>query len=189
MNTKILLQAMVWLLTAVSGSALAGKIILLPEAGNLTVDVDSEYTLTDAEETSDDLLLGLMAGYKFDNNMILALNYTVSTGWASSATFGAFDSYDLDERTLLIGYSWDLARHLRIVPMLGWNSWGLTAKEGAFLNPGEELRISEDGTNFVPRINFEIPFGELLQANIAYQRGSYDFGDASSWRFGFKFEF
>ena len=189
MGKNNLLQSMILVLLAISGPSWAGKTILLAEFGRMSVDVGSEYTFENEEEANEDLLGGFMAGYKFDNNAIVAFNYTYATGLASDGLFGAFDHYDLSEQTLLVGYSFDVARYLRIVPMAGWTRWSLTGEEGAFLNPGEEEELSEDGRSFVPRINFEIPFGELIQANIAYQRGNYDFGDASSWRVGLKFEF
>lgn len=171
----------------VSLQAHAGKFIAMPETGTGEIDVDDSYALPDGYDGfSDAYSISFVGGYKFDSNMILAANLSYT---GTEVLFDSADEYSLDERGILVGYSFEINRNFRIVPMLGWSSWDLVTEEGALFNPGPEEELEFEGSDTYGRLNLEFPVTEVFQMAASYIYGEYDFGTYQTARVGFKFEF
>lgn len=172
-------------LLLVSSPLYAGKIVLMPEVGRSEIDVDAEYTMSEASERDGGVTLGVTAGYKIDS-VIVAANFNITN---SDNIFSTFDNYRIYDRAIFAGYSFNVAKRLRIVPIIGINYWKLVSKEGRLFNPGSEEQRVFDGVDMYGRLNFEIPLNDLVQLNLSYVNANYDFGRVESLRFGVKFEF
>lgn len=165
----------------------AGKFVAMPEVGTGRLNVDQSFALPDGYDGEDDIYaVGFIGGYKFDSNVVLAIGLSFS---GTEYLWDAEDEYTLNERGVLIGYSFNVNANFRIVPMLGWNSWDLVTEEGAFLNSGPEEELEFNGTDTYGRLNFEFPITEVFQMVASYVYGDYDFGRSRTTRVGFKFEF
>lgn len=183
-------------LTAFTSSArlYAAEFFIMPELGVGDVDIIAEYTFLDDDDSSPTISASLTGGYKFDSNIVLAINTSFTTSdvfIADTVYFGssAFDEYSYVELGMLLGYSFDVHKRFRIVPMLGASYWDLTVEEGAFLNPGPEDEKGYSGTDIYGKLNLEFPINDLIQINVSYLYGNYDFGAIEVTRVGVKFSF
>ncbi len=99
------------------------------------------------------------------------------------------DNYQLYEVGALLGYSFDIAEHFRIEPMVGVSRWELDREECEFNSPGPEESREINGTNIYWEINFEALINDFVQLNLSYTRGEFKFGSVEALRFGAKFAF
>lgn len=182
---KILLAT--GLVTGLVGHSVhAGTTLLMPEIGGSEVRLDGDYWFSDSAKRDSGVVQGVMAGYRFDTNIVLAAKLDFHEG---DLFFGAFDSFKLRERGILVGYSFPIAPRFRLTPAVGISYWNLDSREGMLFNPGEEESLDFRGRDVYGRINFEIPVGELVTLNLAYSYGDYDFGQLETTRFGVMFTF
>ena len=163
----------------------AGQFVLMPNVGKGSIKLDRRMLASDATDTDVSLAtLGFVYGYHFDSNIVLAGSSSISS---SGDWLDITDRYELKERGLLIGYSFNAGEKMRVVPMLGTTRWRLDTEEGLFIsNAGSEGRIQ--GENTYGKVNLEWVISSVFQLNLSYQYGSYGFGNVGSTRFGFKFE-
>ena len=108
---------------------------------------------------------------------------------ANFTLFNAIDGFEISERSVMLGYSVNVARNFRIVPIIGFSFWDLEAEEGRFLNPGPEETREMSGVDDFFRLNLEFPVGQLIHLTASYINADYDFGDLDAYRFGVKFVF
>ncbi len=167
-------------------NARAVDFFVMPELGYGHISFNEGYTLEDFDDSSNFNEIKCVLGMSFESNIV------VGGGVSSAGNFqfyGANDHYSVFQYMGLLGYSFDLAPKLKIMPMIGVSSWRLTLEEGAFLNPGPEETLEKDGADYFGRINFEVPMTDLFQLNFSYHAGAYDFGDLHSFSVGGKFTF
>lgn len=164
----------------------AGKTVLMPELGRSELDMHANYSVSELAKHDVGVTINFLAGYKFSSNVIVAATHSYTD---SNLLFGAGDHYQLYDIGAVAGYSFDIAALFRIVPMVGWSYWKLQSTEGELFNPGPEERFDYRGNNFYWRLNIELPISSVVQLNLAYVNGDYDFGRLQSKRFGVKFEF
>lgn len=168
------------------GPTFAGTTMLMPEVGGSEVRLDEGYWYSEGPKRDSGVVQGFMAGYRFESNIVLAAKLDYHDG---DLFFGAFDSFKLRERGILVGYSFPVAPRFRLTPAVGVTYWNLDSREGRLFNPGEEESRDFRGRDVYGRINFEIPVGELITLNLAYSYGEYDFGQLETTRFGVMFTF
>lgn len=171
---------------SVSNSVQAGTTVLLPEIGGSEVRLDENYWFTGDDKRDSGFVQGVLAGYRFDSNIVVAAKLDFHEG---DLFFGAFDSFKLRERGVLVGYSISLAPRFRLTPAIGLSYWNLDSREGRLFNPGDEESRDFRGRDIYGRVNFEIPVSELITLNLAYSYGEYDFGHLETTRFGVMFTF
>lgn len=186
-SIKKSLQFLVFLsVLAASCSAYSGEYFLMGEVGRGKVSFDDEYYFEDFEDDDTFSSVNILGGYKFNSKLVLATHIGAS---GSEGFFGADDNYQLYEVGALLGYSFDLYKHFRIVPMIGVSTWELDRKEGELFNSGPEESREVKGTNAYIKLNFEVPLGDFVQLNLSYMRGQFKFGGVHALRFGTKFSF
>ena len=164
----------------------AGDYMLMPNIGKGQLKVDRRYLISDTYDNNISVYsLGLLFGYRFDSNVIIAGSTSVSSG----EFFNFTDRYELKERGVLAGYAIDIGNKFRLIPMLGYSRWRFDTEEGIFLNPGPEAEARFHGSDMYGKLNLEWVISSVFQLNFAYQSGDYDIGHVDTSHIGFKFEF
>ncbi len=163
-----------------------GEFFVGPELGRGNFSISSPYTVTGEKESFSGVSVGVEFGYHWSNNIIVDGNISRLT---RANLFGAFDRYKLTQVQALAGYSLEVSEHFRIVPMAGVSRWSLDTKEGQLFNPGREMGRKFEGTDWVYKINMEIPLGNLVLLYYTHSRSKFDFGKIELNQLGVKFEF
>lgn len=165
----------------------SGRLVAIGEVGFGHIDVDEDYRFSeDTKNNQGSITLGALALYKFDFNLVLGSHVSTYYGYSN---FGGDDRIHVNDVSVLMGYSFNIAPHFRFVPMVGLSRWKVRSKEGAMFNPGEEEQVGYKGTNPFLRLNFEIPINKRFAINVAYTYGEFDYGDLMAIRAGLKLEF
>ncbi|WP_444994835.1 outer membrane beta-barrel protein [Aliikangiella sp. IMCC44359] len=176
---------------AVSYSSLAsnGSFFVTPQVGDVNTKIKMEYTFENNDNpqlSSDNIEVGVSAGYQFNSDFsieaVLLRNDTADV-------FEMGDTYNIDQKQLMLGYTFKVNQHFQIVPKIGISYWEFDGKEGSFLNPGPEEESHFSGSELVWKLAFEIPINNLIQLQLTYSDNNYDFGKAQTTSFGVKFEF
>jgi hypothetical protein len=90
----------------------------------------------------------------------------------------------------MAGYTFKPGKDFTIVPKLGFSMWELTVFDSNLFNIfGESEEFSYDGTDMVLSVEGEYSMTDLIQLNLSFNQGSYDFGDVSSYHFGVELDF
>lgn len=181
-----LIQGFIFIFLSVSSAAQSAEYFAWGEVGRGDVEFDDEYFFEGFDGDDTFSSANILGGYKFDSKVVVAAHVGMS---GSESLFGWGDNYQLYEVGALLGYSFDIAEHFRIVPMVGVSRWELDREEGEFNNPGPEESREISGTDFYWKLNVEAPINDFIQLNLSYTRGQFEFGSVEAIRFGAKFAF
>lgn len=164
------------------------KVILGFEIGSSSLELDRELAADFDSEQLDDggVSATFLAGYRWKNNVQVEANLARS---GTLFSFGLGDFYEADEAKLLVGYSFELTKHLRIVPSLGVSRWDVNLQESAFLNPGPEARAESDGTDFSYKVNVEFPIAKGFVLGVSYANTNTGVGTIDLTQASLKYEF
>ena len=186
MNFKIIIQLLTFLIfSQLSQFANSGNLVLVAEGGLASLDVSENYRPTPTSDDSyDNFALGLMAGYKFDSQVIISAAYN---NYYGISTFGESDRVHVYDVCTGVGYSIEYSKSFRIVPMVMYCSWELDSKEGALFSSNPDAN-EFNGQDVVGKVSFELPFNDTFSLNISLTYGNYDFGDLTAVRVGGKFD-
>lgn len=181
---KCAMSVVLLVLIAVPAIAEERKTYLALKAGGGSIQVNSEQAINGVTEEQDIFSGGVFAGYNFDSGMV------VEAGLSGEFSEDFFESYDVSQIMVMLGYTFHPGQDFTFVPKAGFSMWELTTFESGLFNifGGDEER-SYEGTDVVLSLEGEYSVGELVQLNLSYTQGSYDFGDLDSLRFGVEFDF
>jgi len=186
MKTSRYFGAFLLLTTSVFANAQEAEFILGLDLGRNSINIDQEFAIIDTEFDSDGYSLGYVLGYRWENNLVAEANIAYAS---NDSFFRAFDYYETSEIKLMLGYSFEIAEHLRIVPMLGFSRWELETKEGRLFNPGPEEQKEFDGTDLTYKVRMDFPVGQLVVLSLSYAKSELDASEIAITQFGIKFEF
>lgn len=186
MKKIITLSAFTLLMSSFTTHANEAQIRMGVELGTGKIKVDKDFAILKEDFDTDGFSLGYILGYKFENNVVTEANLAYTS---SDVLFGTFDSYETYEFKAMIGYSFDLATHFRVVPMVGLSRWELDTKQGFFLNPGPEAKEEFSGTDFTYKVRLEVPLGDLVLLSLSYASTEVEFGRNETTQLGVLFEF
>jgi hypothetical protein len=158
------------------------KTYIAIKAGNGNIKVNAEYALDDVAEEDDIFSGGVYAGYNFTSGLV------VEAGWSQEFNSILLESYDVLQLVGSLGYNFAVSDKFTFTPKAGLSIWEFDAYDSGFLFGGAE-DYSYDGTDMIWSLEGEYALGELVQLNLSYTQGSYDFGDLDSFRFGVEFDF
>jgi hypothetical protein len=180
-----------------SGICLFAILALLPlaaQAGGFvgvksgfgSIDVKPEYAIDEQIPDDGDIFsVGVFGGYNFDSGLV------VEGGGSAEISEDIFESYDVSQLIAMMGYTFRPGGDFTIVPKLGFSMWELSTYDSGFLDffgDGAEAH-TYDGTDLIWALEGEYSITRLIQLNLSYTQGSYDFGDLDSFRFGVEFDF
>ena len=165
------------------------KVILGLEVGSSSLDLDTGLS---ADFDSNQFDVGessgtLLAGYRWQNNVQIEANY--SRSGSGFLKLGLGDSYQATEGKLLVGYSFELTKYLRIIPLLGVSRWDLALQEIDFLNLDSQENIDLDGADFSYKVNVEFPISKRFVLGVSYASTNIDVGSINLTQVSFKYEF
>jgi hypothetical protein len=173
------------MLTLLPFAAQAGGFATI-KAGAGNIDVKQEFAINQTAEDQDVFSMGMFGGYNFDSGLL------VEAGFSGETSDDIFEAYDVFQLIGLLGYTFRLGQDFTFTPKAGFSAWELdTFQSGLFdlFGDGEDEEFSYDGTDPVIVLEGEYSLNKLLQFNLSYTHGSYDFGDLDSFRFGVEFDF
>lgn len=168
------------------------RVILGIELGSSSLDLDPDITIgsdvPSLEEKIDNNGIGVtyLVGYRWENNLVVETNLSFAS---NNFLFEGTDFYETTEGKLMLGYSFQLAKHLRIVPLIGVSRWEVDLQEGLIFNPGPEQRDEFDGTDLTYKFSLEFPFNNGFALSLSYSNTNIDIGTAEMTQLGFKYEF
>jgi hypothetical protein len=180
----------VLLLSMICHSAIAdGKVVLGFEAGlnrfNVDEDIVGEFERDEIDNSGFQNALSI--GYIWSNNLVLEGSVNVSGNQLFS--LGLTDFYEIFEAKALIGKSFEINEHFRIVPLLGISSWDAQLRESAFLNPGPEARGEFEGQDLSVKLSADFPINRKLIFSVSYANTFSDIGNIQATLVGIKFQF
>ena len=154
------------------------------KAGGGSIRVNSAQAINGVTEEEDIFSGGIFAGYNFKSGLV------VEAGLTGELSEDLFESYDVSQIVGMLGYTFRPGRDFTFVPKVGFSMWELVTFESGLFNffAGDEER-SDDGTDVILSLEGEYSLGELVQLNLSYTGGSYDFGELDSLRLGVEFDF
>ncbi len=170
--------------------AQSDEVYLGIEFGAGELKASKDYTPDTKDDSSPIVGGALVLGYHWASNWVVE-SRLANRDWDSGRLFGLGTNYDLDELTIMAGYSWPIAKYFRVVPMLGLSSWKLDVESGIVNSAIRGATTSKEfsGTDLTAKINAEIPLGNLVVLYLSYTVGAYDFGNSDMGLLGLKFEF
>ena len=174
------------LTTSFITSGKESNIILGVGLGSSSVKIDSDVAITDSEFDDEGIGFTYLAGYRWENNAVAEANLSYAS---NNFFFEGLDYYETTQVKVMFGYSFDIAKHLRIVPKIGLSRWKLDSQEGAILNSGPEEKIKLDGTDLTYKLSIDVPLNHLVVLSLSYARSELDIGTTTMTQFGVQFEF
>jgi hypothetical protein len=102
---------------------------------------------------------------------------------------GLNDFYQVIQARLLAGYTFEISKSIRIVPLVGISWWNINLNESAFLNPGPERRSEFDGRDFSYKISMEFPINDRVFLGISFGKTNIDIGSTNLLQASVKYEF
>ena len=179
MMNKVFLALCLWL--GASASSYAAGFYVAPELGYSNLDFSySGYMIDD-----DPLYTGVAAGYVFDSNVLVELQYGRST---SDDNYEDFDDVVVDEYKLAVGYAIPAGPRFTIIPKAGISHWRFAARDiRRYYDVDEEFSASDN--DLFAEIAGQFKINDLMQVYGAYAYNDYGFVDSETIRFGFKFSF
>ncbi len=132
----------------------SGLFFIGPHGGRGRLKIKNKYSVEKGNVSVDNTEIGVAGGYKFGFNGLVEIG---SFNNFSFSMFGAVDSYELSQKQVLLGYSFDIVGRFRIIPKVGASFWKLETKEGQFLNSGPEEEKEFKGIDMIWLIDLEIP--------------------------------
>jgi hypothetical protein len=173
-------------LTSLPFAARAGVYTSI-KAGLGSIDVNAAFAIDERVDDDEDIFsAGLFAGYSFDSGLV------VEGGFSGETSDDIFESYDVFQFVALLGYTFRPGRDFSITPKLGFSMWELSTYESGLLDlfgDGEDEEHTYDGTDIIGSLEGEYSLNRLIQLNLSYTAGSYEFGELDSLRFGVEFDF
>lgn len=152
--------------------------------GTGSIQIKNEQAVSGISEEEDLYGVGVYAGYNFDSGLV------AEAGIAKEFSDDFFDSYDVSQITLLLGYHFPFAENFTFTPKAGVSRWDLSTFGSRLVDLG--LLVEErsfNGTDPIWSLEGEYSWTDLVQLNLSYTEGSYGFGDFDSFRFGMEFSF
>lgn len=179
----------VFLMTNCHAIADESKVIFGIEIGSSSLDLENDLANEFNQEFLDDTGVSstYSVGYRWANSW--QVEGSLSASGNALFSLGLEDFYQAAEAKLMVGYSFQLAKHLRIVPLIGVSRWDVELQEGFLLNPGPEERIESDGTDFSYKVSAEFPIKKGFVLSLSYANTDTTFGDISMTQAGLKYEF
>jgi len=162
------------------------KFVLGIALGSSSVNIDQNKIQTDVDFDDDGFGATYLVAYRWGNNLVAEANLSHAT---NNFLFEGFDFYKTTELKLMLGYSFQLAQYLRIVPMLGVSKWDLDSQEGLVFNSGPEQRVEFDGTDLTYKLSLELPINDSFSLSLSYAKSHLDLGTSELSLVGLKFEF
>ena len=164
--------------------AYADGFFIMPEVGQGSSSIKSEYRVSEDTKSESSTALSLLVGYHFNSNIILS--GAAGTYYANSL-FGSSDRIHIYDASLIAGYSFNIARHFRVVPMVGMSYWEMKGKQGRLSTEDNSQAQNFYGVDPLAKINLEFPFGRTFALNTSYTYSTYEFGSIRALKLGFKF--
>jgi hypothetical protein len=175
------------LLVSMSAPSLAAderNIYVAVKAGGGSINVNAEHAINGIVGEEDIFSGGVFAGYNFDSGLV------IEGGLSVEFSEDIFDSYDVSEIIGMLGYTFHPAKDFTVTPKAGFSMWELvTFESGLFNFFQEDEELTYDGTDLLFALEGEYSWTPLVQINLSYTQGSYDFGDLDSFRLGVEFDF
>ncbi|HEX5055726.1 MAG TPA: outer membrane beta-barrel protein [Gammaproteobacteria bacterium] len=163
-------------------AATARNTFIVLKSGVGDIQVKDEFAINGLTEEQDIASAGLFAGYIFDSG------FGIEAGFSGETSDDIFESYDVFQTIAMVVYTFRPATDFTIVPKLGVSMWELDTFKSGFPF-GESEEHSYDGTDMIWSVEGEYSLTKLVQLNLSYTQGNYDFGDLDSYRLGVEFDF
>ena len=183
------LTSLALIAATVPGTALAGGVFF--GFGGSFGNVDFDRDIFAANQTpSDDSFAGEWhIGYRFDSKLV------IEGGGAQGFSLDLLilgDAFFLDDKHVMVGYEFQPAKRLSIVPQLGVSYWDLETEDGPgfFFFGSQRVDFDGSGNDWIGRVTFEWPkTTKRFRPYAAYTEGHYDFGESRALSFGARFQF
>ncbi len=163
-----------------------GSIELGLVIGTSELSINKAYTISGENYSTDSFSVGVEFAYRWPENYLIETSFTTTV---DTDIFGISDNYQLYQWNTLVGYSFPITERIRLIPKIGFSRWELDTREGALFNPGPELSVEFNDTDFTYQLGFEFPVWEDLNLGVTYENTRYSFGKIEIVNFGFSFEF
>jgi hypothetical protein len=168
-------------LISFSVTAQAGALVGV-KSGLGNIEVKDAYA-NPGSEKEDIFSAGLFAGYNFDSGL------TFEVGFSGETSEEIFESYDVFQSIVMLGYTVHIGTDFSLTPKFGASMWELDTFRSGLLTFGQDRERSFDGTDSIGSLEGEYSINKLVQLNLAYTQGSYDFGELNALRFGVELDF
>jgi hypothetical protein len=182
MNGKLLAAAVLLGVSAMSQPVLSAEseFQITPRIGVGELRIDRFVGVRDEEITTSTHGIGVSFGF---------LTPTGIVGEVGAETFGdfdlfdTFDSHELTQQFVSLGYQFELGDGWRIVPRAGRARWKLRSEEGLLFNPGPEETREVRGYEYFWELSVARRVSRTVTLGLNYKQGSYEFGRSQSAAF------
>jgi hypothetical protein len=150
--------------------------------------IDSKYTLDNEGEFADEgYIFTGGAGLVFESNILTGCEFSY---FDSSRNLGVDDRIEIAEAKIHLGYRFNLARHFRLVPIVGVSRWKLESKEGNFKFTRElsDVGIQRGYDRFL-QFNIEFPINDFIAVVSSINHMNFDYGVLKYAQAGVTFQF
>ena len=169
----------------IAGAANAGdrgQFQITPYVGHAQVRIDGQYLEFGDNETVDQWIAGISAGYRAPFGLVVEIG-TAATG---EPMFGWGSAGDVRETYGAVGYDFELGRGWHLTPKLGLTNWQLQGGEFEDLVDGSgELRDSIDGEDAYLEIAVTKNINSHVGMGFSLRHAEVEFGQVSSAAFRF----
>ena len=182
------LTSLVLIAATAPRTALAGGVFF--GFGGAAGNVDFDRDIFAANQTpSDDSFAGEWAvGYRFDSKLVIEGGGAVGI---SLDLLIAGHNFGLQDQHVMVGYAFQPAKRLSIVPQLGVSFWDFETEDGPglFFLGSQRVDFDGSGSDWIARVSFEWDTAKRFRPYAAYTEAHYDFGKSRALSFGAKFQF
>jgi len=159
-----------------------GQFQITPYVGHAQVRVDGKYLEFGDNETIDQWIAGISAGYRAPFGLVVEIG-TAATG---EPMFGWAVGREVRETYGAVGYDFELGRGWHVTPKLGLTSWHLHGGELEDVVDGSgELRDSIDGEDAYLEIAVTKHFNSHVGIGFSLRHAELEIGQLSSAAFRF----
>lgn len=184
---KKLLSILPVLFVLFGAKAFATDFFVSVQGGRASTDFNAEFTPAGISESGKSTLFSASAGLKFQSQIVTGV---VFSGDFSDDFLGSSNHYHVYQGQVYVGYRFNLAKHFRITPQVGFAHWELKAEKSPIFGDDEDdITNKFKGNDIYSQINLEFPVGKLVTIVGSYSRTNYDFGRTNSVQAGVIFEF
>ena len=151
------------------------------------VNFDSDIAASNNVVSDDDIVGEAWIGYRFDSKVI------VEGGGSQGISIDVFalgDSFSIQDFRVMAGYEIALGDRWSFLPALGVSSWKIdTADVSNSFFGSTRSDVDDAGNDLMWRITGDVRIATRMHLYGAYSAARYDFGDASRFSFGWKWQF
>jgi outer membrane protein with beta-barrel domain len=156
-----------------TASAVESEFQITPRAGLGDLRIDQFEGVDDNLAVTDTYGLGVGMGFLTPAGIVFEAGVD---NFGDFDFFNTFDSFSLSQKSVSVGYQFELGEGWRLVPRVGRAHWKLRSEAGRIFNPGPEAVRSISGDSYFWEASVSRRISRVVTLGMNYKQGNFDFG-------------